>query len=672
MKQNVKRLVSFLVAAIFVISLMPVIGMAAPAASPATILAEAVAGTTSTGSQTINDSSLGKINLNSSGARGWAVFDLSDYQAILDSDVTITMTVFCGDTSVSANQAGDFKVYGISDAVELDDITGLTGTSASAMINDSNKKVIADFASITAEQEYTKSVDVTNLKDILRSGKDSKIILMFERSAANKRIHLGKSDGTRRPKIEITYTADDRMDQNYIDKLASELTLADVLNGQDSGNVTESLLNSVHGATVTYTANEVVAADGTITLSSQGDKTVEVKATVTYQGVSSDEITLGNITVVGAADRTEKVEITMTNPDWLNPTLANYTSGAFRDSLNATVASGDALRYITGEFDFTGLKDENDNALNIRELLARESTEVKIKYYYPKDSVSAFNQYKDAFNIEAIADEIEINDADGYPNVKKFALNKAGNLAKIAEVPAVEEEGFNISRETAINKANLIAALNDGMDNELVTFLFSGTQPRNTLIAVTGTNTPVLTITYKPSEENADYITTAAAALTWDDISAWDANAITADITLPAKLLGVPVTWSSDNTAAITAEGAVNPAAATKTAKLTAEFENGTTKDFNLTVAPESIKLYNITGNPAADICTTKNADCTAYLAVYAIEEGVKTLVSINTATVAADRSVIGLESGAALPDGGEYKLFIWNGLTPVAVIAGH
>ncbi len=103
-----------------------------------------------------------------------------------------------------------------------------------------------------------------------------------------------------------------------------------------------------------------------------------------------------------------------------------------------------------------------------------------------------------------------------------------------------------------------------------------------------------------------DYVTALADNMQWSDISEQDIDCITQNISLPSKYNGCDVTWSSDNTGAIEADGTIHysnaPQAVTLTATLNA---NGISavKSFNVTVSTRPLSTSNVNMSNGGFIC---------------------------------------------------------------------
>lgn len=171
---------------------------------------------------------------------------------------------------------------------------------------------------------------------------------------------------------------------------------------------------------------------------------------------------------------------------------------------------------------------------------------------------------------------------------------------------------------------------------------------------------------------------------------------VTADITLPtAGLEETTISWATKDEKVITKDGVVTYNAEDKTVKLTATITKGTasdTKEFTITVPgvkAYAVKAVNVT-TPGGDTGksligggTITSVDVYKYYATdytakayVALYDGDNRLEDVATAEITADavgvkeRATITLDEAIALPDdvsGLTMKVFVWNGVTPVA-----
>ena len=165
------------------------------------------------------------------------------------------------------------------------------------------------------------------------------------------------------------------------------------------------------------------------------------------------------------------------------------------------------------------------------------------------------------------------------------------------------------------------------------------------------TTTKVFTVVVKRNLTDAEKVAADKAALAITFADGDNANSVTDDITLPtAGLNGSTITWTSDNTTAITTAGIVTrPADADATVNLTATITVGTvndTKDFTVIVMKDLTDAEKVAADKAALAITFADGDNAnsvtkdITLPANGLNDSDITWLSTNTAVLGSDGKI--------------------------------
>lgn len=239
------------------------------------------------------------------------------------------------------------------------------------------------------------------------------------------------------------------------------------------------------------------------------------------------------------------------------------------------------------------------------EILGNENTTVEIRL-----RKAGGDSWNNAYPYEVML----MNDhVDGYVH-KKIDWANADTLGLHGEGVVVLSSGETYTDggktdSAFIDPSVILNALNSGFDNSIITMSARSTttngRTRFYPAYDNGQLSSGIFITYDASEiDNQKYVNTVAENMAWTDISKESIDAVTSDLTLPAKYHGTTVSWASDDQSVINPDtGKVTaPQGQSKTVTLTASLEykglsneaKTATAPFKVTVAPEVAKTKTI------------------------------------------------------------------------------
>ena len=259
------------------------------------------------------------------------------------------------------------------------------------------------------------------------------------------------------------------------------------------------------------------------------------------------------------------------------------------------------------------------NLTGYEEILANENTKIEFE-------VTVGGQFRTHTQTDAVI--YLMNDiCDGYRtdsitynNSVDFGLldlEKNGTL--IGDVEKDGEYALGESYKVNIPAKTILNVLKQGKDNSIVTLAFyTNADDDNIAYILKGSGN--LHITYDDSKiDNNNYATEIANGIKWSDLSSESQSEVTQKLTLPSKLYGADVTWTSNNNA-INSAGEVTQTYIKENVILTANVNykgETATKEFDVTVANKTYEFtdvntgeaafYNVPSNASAKIKVASN-----------------------------------------------------------------
>ncbi len=407
--KSFKRTISLLLSLIFVLSCVPVVGMAEEIVyTDDTVdminLVNTKSDNPGDGNQLAYTSYTNTIRISSSQWNAYGQFDLSGYEEILENEnTTVTFEMTVGGQFRTHTPAA-LKIYLMDDSCDYftSDITYTDAGLLGLHDPDKNGQIISDVADQTysiGDTHKTEDIKAEILK-ALRQGKDnSRVTFVFTTTSTNT-FFLRDS-----AKLTIKYNAEEIDDDAYAEEVKDEIKWSDI-SQEDIAAVTQNLTlpTTLYGADISWQSSKdaVINSVGVVTQSYEKEA-VTLTANVTYKDSAVSSCAFP-VTV-------DKLVYEYTDVNTGNANFVTLYSG----STGFTTQHKD-IRNIGG-------KTSGDVALWYRDL----GNDDKIIGYTMKDTVD-FTQNNDVFEFSILlptgTDEVEFRAAVFKPDATE---NKSGS-----------------------------------------------------------------------------------------------------------------------------------------------------------------------------------------------------------------------------------------------------
>ncbi len=365
--KSFKRTLSLFVAVVFILSLVPTVGMAEMVTTDPAIPMINIVNTRGDkpgeGNQIAFPNTLRVQNGNTGSNADWHVyaqFDLSDYQEILTNEKTkVTFGVKVGGNTSGNQTQRDFKIYLMNDNCDYftEDIKYADAALLGLHDPETKGQLIAEVASdgiYNRFDVYSVDIPTDKLTEVLRQGKNNSLItLVFTTTETSNATCFIRDSAT----LTITYddTDIDARNAAYTQEIADGINWSD-LSTELQTAVTKNLTlpTKLYGADINWTSdNNAINSAGEVTQSNK-KQNVTLSANVSYKGAVASTPAEFDITV-------DKLIYNYTD-------IYNGSNSGF-----VSIKSSD-LQYITVDYDVKGVagKTTVDGAYNIHDLVAKD------------------------------------------------------------------------------------------------------------------------------------------------------------------------------------------------------------------------------------------------------------------------------------------------------------
>ncbi len=519
----------------------------------------------------------------------FAQIDFSGYEEILDNDSTSLILSI----KTSTKGATDFRIGAISDGGDKYDWTTLTHNIADGlgMLNASDFVELyrrSDATTVTDGRIFSDGIAVSDILSKLNTGYDNSVLTFrFEGLSSNETYYSAASNASN---IEIIYNEKDIDNKAYVESVAQKLTWG-VLSSDDADIVSNNLNlpKKFYGVDIKWTSSDedvVSSSSGEILTKSTTPVPVTLKANLTYTNALGERAILEEALTFDFIARLP-VDAAEGYIPFSNGAVTRNDNDNSYGCMTPNHEDYTDYRYLrTGgiwasfaQLDFTGYE----------EILKNPGTSAVMSFNSPYMGSSA-NHYARNFNIYLSADS-----NDGY-NGEELSYDDATDVYNLTDTdnrPILYTRSDaayrgTFSEEVDIN--TLASVLDEGTDNSLVTMYLKSISG-DTYIRVNTEDTG-LYLTYDKNEINNEaYLTEVKDALTWNVLSKGAQDKVSADLYLPTKFKGADIVWETDGTI-IKSSGEVD-FENNKSAKVTIKAKMSYTNILNETVTDE--KTFELT-----------------------------------------------------------------------------
>jgi len=593
---------------------------------------------------------------------GFVKMNFAGYEEILRNPNTEIEFNFAPRGGSAGRGLTTFDVYYAPDALDQYADYSLLGNTLAGTLG---------FRDTTRPLAYTRAGDET-LEAITAKLDKATFINVLEENAGNSDLAFwmtaptgASSTFTLASGLTVKYAASEIDNDAYVAELAAKLE-EDVAANGDTVKSSLNLPTKYHGATITWTSSneDAILSDGTFVLD-DGQQEVTLTAAITYRNIKGDEASINKTITVTAAVLPDEATATIA--------MTNYAltrGGSNNENVVQSASSELRLRPANQNLGFAQI-----DFAGYEEILENDGTEIVI--YIGAESAS---KPITSFTVGALSDEY-----DDYDAATLVHTDVAGTLDYFAGEAPIEvytrsdASEFTGTLEEAVSVQPFVTQLKSRYDDSKVTLLYEalGTQTR---IDVSN----YITITYDKNKiNNQAYIN---GLLTWNDISAENANNVTKKLFLPANFGGAEVDWSFSENGIIDANGNI---LSTGSVTLTAEMEYTNilgetvyaTKTFEVVVTDNADAGKVVIGTPSVitrngietpNLVITNNTDADASYKAYFASYVDDTLIGLGVqdVTVAAGSSAKVYRPQHAVTTGAKLKLILTeaDGITPAMV----
>lgn len=678
MIKTFKKAIAIMLTLVFILSLVPVSGLASTEEEPVKLYMvnydHTRSGSDNAGKH--QDKSMYTTVRTSMGGGGnnryaMAQIDFAGYEEILANENTkLTLGIKSGATS-------KYGIYNFTVGVVSDNCDDYVAGSITHNIADSlgffNESDVttlytrSDATAAGANVILESKIAASDILNKLNTGSDDSVVTFRFAGLTSTSSYFAATEGAS-SYVEIDYDASEIENQEYVNGVADKLTW-NILS-DDEINCAENDLNlpsKFYGADVTWKSSnpDIITDDGKVIGGKGTVETVTLTASLSYQGIE-ETAELGTATkdfiITCRPEEAVTVRIPFTNYAYSRNSgnkgteYGYYTYGEYHCIRTAESFFGYA------QLDLSGYE----------EIINNTSTKAVV-------SLECGLQYTSA-RMYGMTGHIAPDSADSYSN-ENITWDIADDLGlhNTADNPVLfETTGSDLKPgevdSAAANMANLRAAIDNGK-NSLVSLYFAPTGG-DSRIRISSENSGLFIAYYESEIDNEDYFNSIESSFTWENITSDDADIVVNN--LPTYFKGAKVAWSSGE-GVITSSGELIPVAgqitdATLKATVTYgdySFEESFTvkiSDNGITINDPVLTTEN--GNVSVDFSvfnrTAEDITYKLYLATYKDNE----LMQVIPVTFIAEKgkTTTLTDTTAVFGDGYKAKFFVWSedGITPV------
>lgn len=531
---------------------------------------------------------------------GYAQLDLSGYEEILNNESTkaeLNMVAGNGFTSY----AFDFKAYlapDSADGYKYDEVAykdvnalGILDDTRPVLFEDNDDVYVSNGTLISGE------ANLENLATVLgESGTNGLVTVWFAGETGEVN---GKSQGTNfrindsRAGLLIKYYESEIDAEGYLEKIKDDV-IWENLSSDSVDAVKNNLPTYFAGASVSWSSeDDVITPDGKITPPMGANADVTLTATVDYKGYTFTKDF--DVTLAAAEPVTVQVP------------FINYAS--HRSDKPSETGSTNANKYISTGSSWKGTVQVDLS--EYEEILRTPHASVEFKTV-TGNSFSTGLCYD--FKFIVLPDSVDNSSYKSLTYTQASALglwNAEGKEILFARSDATELKGTGHTVSGVANKEALIAALNGGYTNGLVSFgVIPGDSGETSAIQVGNAASGLYISYYQQELDSAKYLDSYKEEFTWDNLTADSAAAV--ENVLPTYFRGMDITWTSEE-GLVNSDGTLNYSreeelVGTATAVVTyndVSFE----KTFDITLAKYLPTVITITGATATYIDAATPSD---------------------------------------------------------------
>ncbi len=656
-----KKAVAIMLTLVFVLSLVPVVGMAETVPVKITNTeteTKKLGGDIRGGTYSANNRSVAqpvsKSGVDTQARKAFFQYDISDYLQYLTSESTSFVFSIQHGGDNTARKTYSYDLYLLKgDHV---DVSGETPTTKLSMdyaveygfvqkrksgttyywdlITTSDDLIKVDSFESTSGDRNEKTYNV-GAEDIKAAVKDTGWVTFILESTAGvddsgnvlQTYFTRDSENTF---LQINYDPSSVTDDSVLSGIAEEFTWEEI-SADSAASVTNAtkLPNEFKGASVVWSDGgaNVISDDGSIIQPRDSEKDVTLKATLTY----------------GEASIEKEFPVTISMEELLTVTIPysenTYISSATDERNIAKGVYGNNndsyVRYMrnTGLYGMNGTSSDNvvflkwnfSDYLNV--LNAAQKISINLKNRDGKWQTNGellFSVLPECYESWTTADLT-------YDSAVENGLYTAVPVYSEA-VPDMQYE-YEITSSAQMLDA-IKKSVSDNPENGIVCFKWSAVTGSRTRYWVRSNDSSNFTITlsYYASDlkTNEELAESKLDSMPWSFVSQQAQDKVISDLTLPESFYGVPIEWASSDETVITSSGEVIVDAEEKTVTLTAKLGENT-KDFVVTVPADVNYILDYTKADYVNAyvwAKETGSECTLVIATYEGNElvGVKAI----------------------------------------------
>lgn len=546
MIKTFKKAIAIMLTLVFVLSLVPVSGLAEEGENKQTVnltIGNMDYGYTRIGSGYYDDTYFKTVSYLRCRSiyPGHIKLNLSGYEEILKNEGTTLTITFKPRNGYSLNC---FNIVLANDNCDTCDYSKLSYNMAKSLnFYDNNRPVLyvrSDAAATTAFT--TDDLNLNNLINVMDENPENSNVALWLKHVSDDTYFAGSST------FNISYDASKIDNQAYVNSAAEKLTW-DIISSENADMVTQklNLPKKLYGADVTWTSTKedvISSSSGEVIIKSDAAIPVTLTANLTYNNFRKESASVEkpltfDVVVRDPSNLVTDERIALTNYAYSRPS-ANNNPDARNHKYGYDSAEGiDVIKTGSsftayGQFDLSGYE----------EILSNQSTSVLTKFV--AGSADSGKIYDLKAVLTADSTDVYINSDVTYNSAEKLGLHNDDR-----PILFIKSDGtvYNRSREVKFetNKDALIQVLNEGTENSVVSLHFVGITHGETSAIRTNPQNSGLFISYDKTEiDNQAYLTDVKNALTWNVLSKGAQDKVSADLYLPTKFKGANIVWETD------------------------------------------------------------------------------------------------------------------------------
>ncbi len=576
-----KKAISLFVVAVFILSLVPVVGMAATRTD---IIPAYAAGYVTDGNNAnkspyyANETYVTARNSTGTNLRySFIQYDLTDWWKYLqEAGTTVNYKLYAGG-AYSNNYAYAYSVYILPGDYTLSDLT-FNNAKNLGLFDVTNQTPIAQYTGTPTSRRTDEYLDINkdSLLNALSQGHTGILTLLIKSDYSSSQSSFGPHVSN--TGFEIIYDDAFSGDSQFLSNATVDFAW-NKISSEDVTTVSKAtkLPSKYNGVRVAWTASSDGVIDENGNIIQSRDESIQTTLTATFSCGNADPVVktidveiLKLEPVSVTVNYKEMRQINAKNLDTVVPLASSsyyLTSGVMYDPNQGS--RGD--EHVFMKWDLSAYKKYIDVATGLSLNIGNRN------HQGDNGIITLLNDRSDDWSSSTLTYNYAV-DSGMYTDPGLFvAYNVPFNISYTVGKTTVDDPGL---------LAGIKAALAQDPDEGLISFRLSSANTRLNKFQIGGSaGSPYIEITYYEEDlpTDADFVASKKDTMTWAAISYQDIDNVVADLTLPSTWYGQTVTWGSSDESVITSSGEVTTGNEKTTVTLTATID-GTDNKFEVTV----------------------------------------------------------------------------------------